>query len=71
MIIMSYIAIYNTTDEEWDLYKLNRETRNPTGDRVLGGEVSISCLIDVAEGYGIPAEAILGKARDVNVPCFE
>ena len=68
---MSYIAIYNTTDEEWDLYKLNRETRNPIGGRVLGGEVSISCLIDAAEDYGIPQEAILGKARDVDVPCFE
>ena len=67
MIEKVYIAIYDDYDDEWDLHILE-ENGNPSSERVIQGKESLYELVEEAKKWGIPREAILGKAKSSNVP---
>lgn len=67
----TYIAIFHLETDDWALYELNPETRNPKGCPIVTNDESLYELLEEAGEYGIPREAVLGKAQDNMVPAFE
>ena len=66
-----YIAIFHIEEDDWGLYELNPETNNPKGYPILRNDESLYELLEEAKEYGIPREAVMGKAQDNMVPVFE
>ena len=62
-----YIAIYDDYDDEWDLHILEKNG-NPSSERVIQGKESLYELLEEAKEWGIPREAVIGKAKASNVP---
>lgn len=66
-----YIAIFHLEEDNWNLYELNPETHNPKGSPIVSNDESLYELLEEAREYGIPREAVVGKAQDNMVPLFE
>lgn len=67
----TYIAIFHLKTDDWALYELNTQTQNPRGNPVVRNDESLYELLEEAKDYGIPREAVIGKAQDNMVPVFE
>ena len=66
----TYIIIYQLETDNWNLYELNPETHNPRGYPIVSNDESVYELLEEAREYGIPREAVMGKAQD-NMVTFE
>ena len=66
-----YIAIFHIKEDDWGLYELNPETNNPKGYPIVRNDESLYELLEEAKEYGIPCEAVIGKAQDNMVQVFE
>ena len=66
----TYIIIYHLDEDNWKLYELNPKTNNPKGYPIISNDESVYELLEEAQEYGIPREAVLGKAQD-NMVTFE
>lgn len=66
-----YIAIFHIEDDDWGLYELNQETKNPKGYPIIRNDESLYELLEEAQDYGIPREAVICKTQDNMVPVFE
>lgn len=67
----TYIAIYHLKTDDWGLYEINPETHNPKRYPIVNNDESLYELLEEAKEYGIPREAVIGKAQDNMVPAFE
>ncbi|WP_405286482.1 hypothetical protein [Methanobrevibacter sp.] len=67
----TYIVIFHLETDNWALYELNPETNNPKGYPIVSNDESLYELLEEAREYGIPREAVMGKAQDNMVPAFE
>ena len=66
----TYIIIYHLDEDNWNLYELNPKTNNPKGHPIVSNDESVYELLEEAREYGIPREAVMGKAQD-NMVTFE
>ena len=66
----TYIIIYHLDEDNWNLYELNPKTNNPKGYPIVSNDESVYELLEEAREYGIPREAVMGKAQD-NMVTFE